>query len=163
MTFDSIVGVTQVIAVVVAAAALLVTLSGIRKQLWLTTFAEYTGRYVAIMDQIPMRARREPSRFSLEEVSGHERDDLLQLAIRYLNLCSEEYYLFRKKIVDRETWDVWRAEMVTALRRRWLVEAWSEVKAEYDSFVEFFALVEGIIAEEAALDSEQLAQLPLAS
>ncbi|MEX0751166.1 MAG: hypothetical protein WD359_10195 [Dehalococcoidia bacterium] len=162
MSLDAMAGLAQLVAVVIAAAALVVTLSGIRKQLWLTTFAEYTGRYIQILDEIPMAARREPQTFSLASQPDSERDRLLALAIRYLNLCSEEYYLFRKNIIDGRTWAIWEEEIVIALRRRWLVEAWGQVKTEYDSFVEFHALIERIIDAGRCQDPPD-AQLPLAS
>lgn len=97
-----------------------------------------------------MDARRRAAGFTLEELAPEERDKMLALAVRYLNLSSEEYFLFRKGVIDEQTWTIWQNEIFSALRRRWLLEAWRELKSEYNSFPEFSALIEAIIADKAS-------------
>jgi hypothetical protein len=131
----------QVGAVAVAAAAVIVTLSGIKRQLWLATFSDYTRRYSEITERVPIEARLSPDTFGLDTIQGPERDRLLGVAICYFNLCSEEFHLRQTKIIDEKTWLIWETEMRSAFQRRWLREAWVLIDREYDSFTEFHEFV----------------------
>jgi hypothetical protein len=131
----------QVGAVAVGAAAVMVTLTGIKRQLWLATFSDYTRRYSEISERVPIEARLSPDTFGLDTMQGSERDRLLCVAISYFNLCSEEFHLWQTNIVDEKTWRIWETEMRSAFQRRWLREAWTLIDKEYDSFTEFHAFV----------------------
>lgn len=138
--------ITQILATLAAIAAIVVAARGVRQQLWLHTYATYTERFADISRRIPLQARRDPVRFSLSQVDPIQRDELLNVALLYLNLCSEEFYLARQGMIDDKTWAIWEGEMKAALRRRWMQEAWGELKDEYDSDPEFCRLVNSSVA-----------------
>jgi hypothetical protein len=142
---ELLVAAVQIAAVVVAAAALIVTLRGVRRQLWLSTFADYTKRYSEIVDEIPLAARLRPGSFSLAMLDGQERERVVCVAVRYLNLCSEEFHLHSEGIIDARTWRIWESEMKSFLERRWIAEAWVMIRAEYDSYPEFHSFVSGFV------------------
>lgn len=106
----------EIAAVIVAAFAILVTLRGIREQLWLNTFAEYTGRYSDIVEKLPYDARDPKGTFDLDRLPVSEREHILAAVRRYLNLCSEELYLHQKQRIDDETWFIWLTGIKDTMR-----------------------------------------------
>jgi len=148
LTTDQILAVAQVAAVIVAAIAILVSLSGIRSQLWLTTFAEYTRRYSEIMEGLPFEARRPGGNFNLHALPAGERDHVLSVMRRYLNLCSEELYLRQRRQIDRATWEIWRTGMRDTRRLPCFAGVWPVLRSEYDYFPRFVSFVESLMAGE---------------
>ena len=110
MTLDNVVALASVVGVIVAMAAAVIALRGVRDQLWLQTFAEYTRRYGEIARELPSEARDPGGRFVLTELDKAEQGRVLNIARAYLNLCSEEYFLHSRGKIDDETWRIWRAE-----------------------------------------------------
>lgn len=55
MSADAIVALAQVAAVLLAAFAIIVTLRGVRDQLWVIVFTEYTKRYAETVSDLPRR------------------------------------------------------------------------------------------------------------
>lgn len=114
MTVDAekIVAIATVVGVLASLGAVAVSLRGLRDQLWLQTFAEYTRRYSDIVRELPSEARRPGGSFVFEELEPDEQGRMLNIARAYLNLCSEEYFLHSRGRIDDETWSIWREGMV---------------------------------------------------
>lgn len=130
----------------VTAGALVITLRGVREQLWLQTFAEYTRRYVECVRELPPEARDPAADFALDKLDGPERHRLLNAARMYVNLCSEEHYLHSKKKIDPETWDIWALGMRDAFRLPWFQAAWRALRHEYTPYREFCAFFDDCLA-----------------
>lgn len=124
-------------AALAAAALVVVTLKGIRDQLWMMTFAEYTRRYSEIMDGLPFEARRPGGNFSLSGLPDPERQRVLGITRKYLNLCSEDLFLTRKGKIDKETWTIWKTGIKDTMRLPCFQGAWTALRAEYDFFPDF--------------------------
>lgn len=75
MDVNVIVAGTAVAGVAATVVGLVVTVSGVRNQLWLQTYAEYTKRYGEILDALPFDARRPGSSFDIEALPIEDRQD----------------------------------------------------------------------------------------
>jgi hypothetical protein len=84
-------------AVVVSALAIVAGLKGVRDQMRVTVFLEYTERYARIMQNMPYEAREPGSGYQLASQSSEERHRVLAVFREYLNLCSEEKWLHDQK------------------------------------------------------------------
>jgi hypothetical protein len=144
--WQGILALASVASVVVAIGAVIVALRSVRDQLWLHTFSEYTGRYASIVRELPSEARRPGSDYAFEKLNDHEQGELLNTSRAYLNLCSEEYYLHERGLIDPETWKIWCDAMVDVLRAPWIQTTWNELKPEY-KFWAFCDFLDGKIQE----------------
>jgi hypothetical protein len=83
-----------VVAVVVSALAILAGLKNVRDQLRIAIFLEYTKRYSKIMQNMPFEAREPGGRYRLSSQPKDERYHILSVFREYLNMCSEEKWLY---------------------------------------------------------------------
>jgi hypothetical protein len=142
---DDVIAIATVVGVLVAAVALFVALKGVRDQMWLQTFAEYTRRYNEIVRELPAQSRRPGSDFSLATLNQNDRDRVVNAARSYLNLCSEEFYLHSRGRIDDSTWDIWKQGMIETLRLPWMQQTWNELQEEYRYFHEFCGFIRNCI------------------
>lgn len=63
--------------------------------------------------------------------------------LRYLNLCSEEYYLKKRWLLSGRVWRIWEAEMRRALGSQPYRDAWPTPRAQFASYPESSELVAG--------------------
>jgi hypothetical protein len=150
MTTDQVIAVTGIVAVLITGGGIYVTLRGLRNQLWLTTFAEYTGRYSDITRRLPAESRRPGGDFDIEQLSETERGSILNAVREYMNLCSEEFYLHGRKKIDDETWSIWEVGMKETVRLPWIQETWTSIRAEYSSYPEFREFIDSFMPAEEA-------------
>lgn len=123
------------------------SLRGVRDQLWLITFSEYTRRYSEIMDGLPYEARRPGGDFDLKKLAEGERERVLATARRYLNLCSEELYLNKRGALDDGTWEIWRTGIADTARMPFFRDAWELLRQEYDYYGDFHAMVDDLLVK----------------
>ena len=124
-------------AVVVSALAIVAGLKGVRDQMRVTVFLEYTERYAKIMQSMPFPAREPGSGYQLASQSDEERHRVLGVFREYLNLCSEEKWLHDQKRIDHATWKIWETGMQDVARFPSFREAWSLLEPEYVGYREF--------------------------
>jgi hypothetical protein len=140
------------LAAALSAAAALITifvlLKGVRDQLWIVTFAVYTGRYMDAMERLPSEARRPGGNFRLDSLPASDRQGALEGMRRYFNLCSEEFYLRSKRKIDRHTWDIWEAGIPDTIRLPCFRETWPELRVEYSFYEEFTSFIDSLAARE---------------
>src|SRR3954470_3952901 len=67
-------------------------------------FIDLNQRYDDIAKDFPKDALR--MRFNMEHVLPPKSEELTLCALRYLNLSSEEFYLYKKKYIRREVWKI---------------------------------------------------------
>lgn len=140
----------------VGAAAVAVAIKGVRDQLWLQTFSEYTRRYAEIVKVLPSESRDPNGNFDVESLRAAERGVVENAARAYINLCSEEFYLHGRGRIDKETWNIWRLSMEDVFRLPWLRQTWLSVQQEYRYYPEFCAFLSQCI--ERYPDSDQSAE-----
>lgn len=105
-------------------------------------FLEYTGRYERIMSSIPADAFH--ARLDIDDELPPPSNELSLALLRYLNMCSEEYYLWRKGYLDTEVWRIWERELRRTLASPLFVREWRALKSEFESYPEFAAYVEEV-------------------
>ncbi|NVK43052.1 MAG: hypothetical protein HWE39_17545 [Oceanospirillaceae bacterium] len=140
MTGDvsDIAAVVSIIGVFITALALWFTVRSFKNQLQLSFFADYTKRYQEITLNFPESINEKD--FSFDDLSPEVRDKTLRYMRAYFDLCSEEYFLWRKKHIDDETWSEWKTGIEFAFSKTAFVKAWEILRLDtiyYGKFVEF--------------------------
>lgn len=148
MNADLMVAIATFLLVLATAGAALFSLRGIRDQLWLMTFAEYTKRYSAIVDGLPTAARNPTGNYDLETGDPSERERVLVAYRRYLNLCSEELYLHTRRMLDHQTWGIWTTGIRDTARSAAFRSAWTRLKTEYAYYPDFCDFMDGVVSRE---------------
>jgi hypothetical protein len=126
-----------------AIAGILTLFIGIRiykRQTNTQIFLEYTKRYNEIMESFPPEAR--PARLSLEDKMPDQSEGLSISILRYLNLCSEEYYLCERGYLSKELWGIWEDELKRTLNSPLFVREWEGLRNEFLSYPEFLEFVD---------------------
>lgn len=142
MSWEAIASIAEAAAVVVGTIALIASLRGIRNELWLHTFTEYTARYSEILAELPPESGFPDSLFELEGLEPEERAESLRQLRRYFNLCSEELYLFTNKKIDEGTWKIWADGIKTAMTRPYFQGAWRHLRHDYQYFPDFLTFMD---------------------
>ena len=73
-------------------------------------FTELNQPYDEIAKDFPEEAWS--SRFNMNTELPPQSQKLTLCALRYLNLSSEEFYLYKRKYIRREVWKIWEGEML---------------------------------------------------
>jgi len=90
------------------------------------TFFIYTQRYQDIMLKLPLTIKSND--FLIKDLEKDKKDELLVWLRAYFNLCSEEYYLNQKKLVDNNIWGLWESGIQDSLKIIAFRDAWKELK-----------------------------------
>jgi len=101
------------VSVAVAALAWQVYLSN--RQSKMQTFLTYTQRYQDILINLPIGV--ESDNFSIENLEEKEREHILRWIRAYFDLCSEEYFLNKNKLLDENAWQLWESGMTHSLKK----------------------------------------------
>lgn len=128
----------SIIGVFITALALWFTVRSFKNQLQLSFFADYTKRYQEITLNFPESINEKD--FSFEELPPEVRDKTLRYMRAYFDLCSEEYFLWRKNHIDNETWAEWKTGIEFAFSKTAFVKSWEILRLDtiyYGRFVEF--------------------------
>lgn len=110
-----------------------------RRQMNAEVFMKYAERYEQIMSCFPEDAFR--ARFSLGEELPPPSAQLTLAVLRYLNMSSEEFYLWKKEYVADEVWKIWEDELIRILQSPLLRREWQELESEFQSYPEFLEFV----------------------
>ena len=147
MTTEQWIAASSVAAVLVAAIAIIVSMTHVRDQLRTLTFLVYTDRYAKIMGRLPYSARRPGGTYQLSALSDDERDEALAAFREYFNMCAEEMWLKSTGRIDSATWKVWNQGIKEAARVPSFAEAWQELADEYRYFTKFRLFMDALVAE----------------
>lgn len=101
----------------------------------LNAFLVLTERYENIMNELPHEAR-------LAREWKPEVDQDFSIRLRYLNLCSEEYYLKKRWLLSGRVWGIWKAEMAATLATPPYRDAWRQLRPQFSSYPEFSEFVD---------------------
>ena len=129
----------SIVGVFITAVALLFTVKSFQKQLQLNFFSEYTKRYQEITLNFPESINAFD--FNYETLSDEKRDKTLRYMRAYFDLCSEEYYLYKKKYIDKDTWEDWESGMKFAFSKTSFQYAWQKLELDTIYYGEFSKFV----------------------
>jgi hypothetical protein len=139
MIFDIVIQIGTVISIVVGIFAFIYGVRSYKNQMNAQVFLQYTERYEDIMKSFPKSAWS--ARFNSKEALPKESEELTLSVLRYLNLCSEEFYLFKQKYLSKKVWNIWADELARTLRTPLLRREWQKLADEFDAYPEFQSFV----------------------
>jgi hypothetical protein len=122
-------------SILVAVAAFLWGVKSYRDQMNAQLFLEFTRRFEEVMQSFPKNVWS--SRLNIEGKPPPKSKAVSLSALRYLNLCSEEYYLRQKRWLYRETWEIWERELLRTLQTPLFLREWKTLSSEFESYPEF--------------------------
>ena len=133
----------------IAALSTVLTVASIGAGIWVywrqmnaQLFLEFTKRYDEVM--IPLRSAGIHADLASEDSTDNA--DFDQVLLRYLNLCSEEFYLYRNHFMSKRIWRIWEAEISRTVRSGNVLSRWATLKAEFVSFPAFVACIDSLKA-----------------
>ena len=141
-SFGLVVEIFTLLSISVGVIAFFIGLRQYHRQNHLNVFSHYTQRYGDIMESFPTEARS--IRLDSNSELPPESEETTLAVLRYLNLCSEEYYLWRRGFLDKEIWGIWSEELERMLRSNLVRREWPKLKREFDSYTEFQEYLEAL-------------------
>lgn len=140
MDLEIAVQIATVISLLLAAVALGFGVWSFAKQMNCQVFLAYNERYEKVIRAFPPGALE--SRLRLGEKLPERTEELSVCILRYLNLCSEEFFLYRKGFLSKQIWAIWKPEIERMLRSPVMRREWECLRNEYKAYPDFFAFVE---------------------
>lgn len=141
--WDLFVALLTMLAAIIAAVSLVAGYVYFKKQINSQLFLEYTKRYADVMAMFEGQNRA--FRLSIAGEPPEPSDGLTLAVLSYLNLCSEEFYLWERKYLSPE---IWERELKRTLRSPLIQREWRSLKVEFEAYPEFLEYVESSIAED---------------
>ncbi|NOG66455.1 MAG: hypothetical protein HND46_23845 [Chloroflexi bacterium] len=141
MDLDTTVQVGTLLSIIVGIIAFFWGVKSYNQQMNTQVFLTYTQRIEQIMDSFPKDAW--DFRLDLEQLPKPSLE-LSTSVLKYLNLCSEEYYLWQKKLLASDLWNIWEGELNRTLRSPLFVREWKSLAKEFEFYPEFRQYVENI-------------------
>ncbi|HXM23940.1 MAG TPA: hypothetical protein VN948_21975 [Terriglobales bacterium] len=128
--------------------SLVYTINSVRRQINAQILMKYTERYEHILGEFPEDALL--GRFDSHAPLPAQSAQLTICLLKYLNLCSEEYYLWKHKYLAKTVWTVWEGDLKRIVGSPLLQREWPRLRVEYLSHRDFLEYVERIQAEHKA-------------
>lgn len=88
-------------------------------------FADYTKRYQDIILNFPENINEDD--FKLKKLKSDAYEQTMRYMRVYFDLCSEEYFLYKKKFLDKDVWREWKEGMEVAFNKPAFNQAWKIV------------------------------------
>ncbi|MCZ7679803.1 MAG: hypothetical protein M5U28_13980 [Sandaracinaceae bacterium] len=158
---ELIVDIVQIVSVALGAIAVWAGLRGVRDQLFVQTFVEYTDRFGAVIAELHATTGTDGLKVRLAQLPPEKRVVVCGIMRRYFDLCSQEKYLHGRGFIDPETWQIWAARMADTMRSPIARDTWAELREEYLCFGGFVAHVDGLL--DAGVDANDEPKEPGAS
>jgi len=130
--------------VIVGFISLINTINHYRREMTAQIFMRYTERYERILDQFPQEALA--ARFDAK-VLPPQSPQLKLCVLKYLNLCSEEFYLTRHGYLAHSLWQIWEVDLKRIIRSPLLQREWPSLRAEFLAHQTFLDYVEQVQGE----------------
>jgi hypothetical protein len=104
-------------------------------------FMKYAERYERILDQFPPEALAA----RLDTCALPAKSTQLTICVlKYLNLCSEEYYLTENGYLPKSLWCTWEDDLKRIIASPLVRREWSSLRPEFLSHPDFVQFVESI-------------------
>ena len=127
------------LASIVVLITLFFTIRNFSKQLKLNFFSEYTKRYQEIILNLPSNIYED--NFDFEKLSQKKKEKTIKFMRSYFDLCSEEFFLWKNKNIDKDVWKEWESGIEYSLSKRAFKEGWNNYinisTIYYKDFTEF--------------------------
>jgi len=146
MSLEMGVQIATLISVIFAALSIWMWFRIYRRQTNTQVFIEFTNRYEKIMSSFPGN----PTRLDAKNSPVESSKELSIACLRYLNLCSEEYYLWKKKYLAKDVWEIWEAEIKRVLCTPLFLTEWKKLEGEFECYGEFRTFVNSTQMNEAS-------------
>jgi hypothetical protein len=130
------------VSIVAAIVTLIWGVRSYKNQMNAQLFLEFTKRFEEVMQSFPKSVW--PSRLNIEGKPPVKTKALSLSVLRYLNLCSEEYYLYKKGWLHKEIWEIWEGELIRTLQTPLFMREWQTLADEFESYREFKEYVDKI-------------------
>lgn len=101
LTIQLAIQIATLISVVVGFLGLIIAMNNYRRQMNVQILMKYTERYEHILDQFPADALS--ARFDTKALPP-QGPQLRLCVLKYLNLCSEEFYLVTHGYLSKSLW-----------------------------------------------------------
>ncbi len=118
--------------------------SNYRRQLHTQIFMKYTERYEQILDRFPDNALA--ARFDTQMIPP-QSPQLSLCVLKYLNLCSEEFYLRARCYLPEDLWGIWEGDLKRIIASPLFQREWIHLRGEFLSHPQFLDYVEHVQAE----------------
>lgn len=128
MTMDII----QSLLLIAAVVTIIINQYNESKRHKLQFFAEYTRRYQEIILVMP---------------SDEKDPRFLKYMQLYFDLCSEEFFLNKKGVIDKEVWKLWADGMAFAMRKSLFANAWKGHLAQHYNDNDFIHFMSELVRE----------------
>jgi hypothetical protein len=144
MTLDLALHTATLVSMIVGFLALINGITNYRRQTNMEILMKYTERYERILDQFPPDALA--ARFDAKVLPPHS-PQLRLCVLKYLNLCSEEYYLMKHGYLAESVWSIWEGDLKRIIGSPLWQREWLSLRPEFVSHQDFLEYVERIQAE----------------
>ena len=141
--------VATLVSVVIGIVGVWIGVRIYRRQMNAQIFMAYAERYERIMDSFPDFHLR----FDIDNPPP-ESDQLRLCVLKYLNLSSEEFYMWKSKYLANEVWKIWEHELKRMLKSELVKREWSNLRSEFESYEEFLKYVEKAQSEPKQIPME---------
>jgi hypothetical protein len=111
-----------------------------RGQMNAQLFLAFTERYENIICNAPAEFRA--WRLNPNATPLAVTQDVRTSILAYLNLCSEEHYLWQNGYLDHAIWRIWSDELERTLRSDLLRREWPKLKEGFQSYGHFCEFVD---------------------
>jgi hypothetical protein len=132
------------VTVIVGFLGLITTINNYRRQATMQVLMKYTERYERILDQFPQDALE--ARFDAK-ILPPQSPQLTLCVLKYLNLCSEEYYLRTHGYLAESVWRIWEGDLKRIIGSPLWRREWLSLRTEFVSHPDFLEYVQRIQAE----------------
>lgn len=143
-----IVQIAGAISIILGVFSFILSIRNTQRQMNAQMVMKYAERYEKIMDSFPQEAFR--LRFDLDSELPPSQE-LTICVLKYLNLCSEEFYLRKNGYIAKDVWSIWEDELIRTLRSRLFRREWESLRDEFVSYPEFSDFVEKTMKKESAV------------
>ncbi len=148
LSLDTFVSIATILSVLLGGASLVYAINIYKRQMEAQLLQTYTTRH----DDVMQALHRRPNgvHFNVFEEPPPESADLTLEVLRYLNLCSEEFYLNERGYLSRGVWDIWRSEIQDKLASRLIKREWVRLGGEFKTHSAFHTYVNRVVAVDRA-------------
>jgi hypothetical protein len=145
MTVSEWINLGTLIVAVLGVVLVLRQIKKLSEQLLLQHFAEYTKRYQEIILHLPEDVN--VASFVLDGRDDYDRT--MRYMRAYMDLCWEEWHLHNRRLIDSETWGVWKCGMEAAFSKPAFQQAWKKIEADSAFGSDFGRFVAALIRRDA--------------
>ena len=106
-------------------------------------FSRYTHRNQEIVLEFPSNIT--DADFSYDRLETEEREHIMRYMKAYFNLCSEEFYLYQRGLLEEYVWNEWKNGMAYAFNRPAFKIAFHKIYKDVDCNHDFQEFAHGLI------------------